>query len=426
MINNGATSFNTFRPFIISNAINLQKGVLLDGDNPYSAGALLAGPPPGEANPDDQGALRPSLDRMKAWSTVDRTRYREDRSEAANLINILNTEASTTLANLGYGRVAVQTLDNVEFLSGAVSSIFPKAKVVEKLAQITGTLGNVALVVAPLWAGYRVIEAANGASDLAFGVLPTGPRTADTIGSGAKILDATGALPDNLSVRLANLGAALGALDTALSGNDPAAGLDALSSRDGLDGALLAYRSEARVLLAQANLGQYGFVTPVEALGDLQRSHSAISAEVAELVSRSEQLWIEVLTRRFLGPDDPWYLARRDDLRADIARLNSLVSDYTNEVQAFLAAIGAVTFPALVQVGDIRAVSELTGLDGRGAAWPLAIRAAERRRIELAPTGPPEREPRPGDAGAPLPVSYTHLTLPTTDVVCRCRGGPDH
>ncbi len=58
-------------------------------------------------------------------------------------------------------------------------------------------------------------------------------------------------------------------------------------------------------------------------------------------------------------------------------------------------------------VGD-----ELIGLDGRGGAWPLTVRRAERRRIELASTGPAEREPRPGEPGAALPWIEAAVAFP--------------
>lgn len=45
----------------------------------------------------------------------------------------------------------------------------------------------------------------------------------------------------------------------------------------------------------------------------------------------------------------------------------------------------------------------LVGLDGRGAAWPLELRGFRGGAPELAPAGPPVREPAPGEPGAALP-----------------------
>jgi 16S rRNA (uracil1498-N3)-methyltransferase len=45
----------------------------------------------------------------------------------------------------------------------------------------------------------------------------------------------------------------------------------------------------------------------------------------------------------------------------------------------------------------------LLGLDGEGGLWPLRIARAERDELELAPAGEPERDPAPGEPGAPLP-----------------------
>ncbi len=44
----------------------------------------------------------------------------------------------------------------------------------------------------------------------------------------------------------------------------------------------------------------------------------------------------------------------------------------------------------------------LIGLDGAGAAWPLRVVRADPRAFDVAIDGEPEREPAPGEAGAPL------------------------
>jgi 16S rRNA (uracil1498-N3)-methyltransferase len=51
-----------------------------------------------------------------------------------------------------------------------------------------------------------------------------------------------------------------------------------------------------------------------------------------------------------------------------------------------------------LQPGD-----RLIGLDGCGGSWPLEVSAVGRDRISLAPCGEARRDPRPGEAGAPLP-----------------------
>ena len=45
----------------------------------------------------------------------------------------------------------------------------------------------------------------------------------------------------------------------------------------------------------------------------------------------------------------------------------------------------------------------LIGLDGVGGAWPLVVSRAEPRAFEVELDGQPEREPAPGEEGAPLP-----------------------
>lgn len=57
----------------------------------------------------------------------------------------------------------------------------------------------------------------------------------------------------------------------------------------------------------------------------------------------------------------------------------------------------------------------LIGLDGVGGAWPLVVRASGRRELEVDPDGDPTREPRPGDAGAPLPWIEVCTPLPRGD-----------
>ena len=60
-----------------------------------------------------------------------------------------------------------------------------------------------------------------------------------------------------------------------------------------------------------------------------------------------------------------------------------------------------------LQPGD-----RLIGLDGRGAAFPLEIRAVARRTIELVHCGEPRRQARPGEPGAPLPWIEIAVALP--------------
>ena len=54
----------------------------------------------------------------------------------------------------------------------------------------------------------------------------------------------------------------------------------------------------------------------------------------------------------------------------------------------------------------------LVGLDGRGAAWPLFVRAVRREGLELAPAGEPEREPEPGAPGSAVARLEVVLPLP--------------
>lgn len=58
-------------------------------------------------------------------------------------------------------------------------------------------------------------------------------------------------------------------------------------------------------------------------------------------------------------------------------------------------------------IGDL-----LLGLDGRGAAWPLRVRAVERRRLELEVSGDVLREPQPGTEQAALPHVELAVCLP--------------
>lgn len=53
-----------------------------------------------------------------------------------------------------------------------------------------------------------------------------------------------------------------------------------------------------------------------------------------------------------------------------------------------------------------------TGLDGRGAAWPLRVLAAGKRELGLEVTGDPVREPAPGTPGAPLPWVEVAVSWP--------------
>lgn len=60
----------------------------------------------------------------------------------------------------------------------------------------------------------------------------------------------------------------------------------------------------------------------------------------------------------------------------------------------------------------LRAGDRLIGLDGAGAAWPLVVRRSEARTFEVELDGEPEREPAPGEDGAPLPWIEVCVPLP--------------
>ncbi len=62
-----------------------------------------------------------------------------------------------------------------------------------------------------------------------------------------------------------------------------------------------------------------------------------------------------------------------------------------------------------LRVLRLTAGDTLVGLDGCGAAWPLRIRAADRRELELEVAGDPERAPAPGSRGPAIEVA---LSLP--------------
>jgi 16S rRNA (uracil1498-N3)-methyltransferase len=63
-----------------------------------------------------------------------------------------------------------------------------------------------------------------------------------------------------------------------------------------------------------------------------------------------------------------------------------------------------------LRVLRLRAGDRLIGVNGRGEAWPLEVREIGRDRLVLGAAGPPQREPRPGEAGAPLP--WIEVALP--------------
>jgi 16S rRNA (uracil1498-N3)-methyltransferase len=67
------------------------------------------------------------------------------------------------------------------------------------------------------------------------------------------------------------------------------------------------------------------------------------------------------------------------------------------------------------QVLRLGAGDRALGLDGAGAEWPLQVRESAgrgARALELEVTGEPRREPRPGEALAPLPWIEIAVALP--------------
>ncbi|MCE9593075.1 MAG: 16S rRNA (uracil(1498)-N(3))-methyltransferase [Planctomycetes bacterium] len=60
-----------------------------------------------------------------------------------------------------------------------------------------------------------------------------------------------------------------------------------------------------------------------------------------------------------------------------------------------------------VEVGD-----RIVGLDGRGSRIPLEVKRVERKVLVLEAVGAPEREPAPGEPGAPLDWIEVATSLP--------------
>jgi 16S rRNA (uracil1498-N3)-methyltransferase len=69
----------------------------------------------------------------------------------------------------------------------------------------------------------------------------------------------------------------------------------------------------------------------------------------------------------------------------------------------------------------VRPGDTLHGLDGQGTVWPLRVLAAG-RALELEVSGPPRREPAPGEPGAPLPWIEVGLSLPRGGRAEECVG----
>ena len=63
-----------------------------------------------------------------------------------------------------------------------------------------------------------------------------------------------------------------------------------------------------------------------------------------------------------------------------------------------------------LRVLRLSAGDRLIGLDGRGGAWPLAVRSAGKGKLELDPDGPVRVDPPPGSPGASLP--WVEIALP--------------
>ena len=69
-------------------------------------------------------------------------------------------------------------------------------------------------------------------------------------------------------------------------------------------------------------------------------------------------------------------------------------------------------FEHAVRVLRLAAGDRVTGMDGRGGWWPLAIEHVGRASATLARAGDPVFEPRPGDPGARLPWIECAVALP--------------
>jgi hypothetical protein len=283
----GTTSLKTFRPFIISNAINSQKAHLLDSEADYAASALLAGPPPGETA--GSGALRYSLDRMQDWASADQDAYRAARNNTVAILNSMNGEATATLQNVAWLEFAVFGADVIASSLDVVANIAPQAAVVEKIANISKLLGNAALFALPLATGYELVLSAENAAYAAFGVLPPNPLSSGK-GSPRAEVSVTGSLVDSFSPAIAPLDSALGVLGTALLANDIAAGLAALTDAEtGLGDTTRAFRRESGIFFGHASAGTYPVGSVIDQLNWLLRLEPELDGALADIASRARR-----------------------------------------------------------------------------------------------------------------------------------------
>jgi 16S rRNA (uracil1498-N3)-methyltransferase len=65
-----------------------------------------------------------------------------------------------------------------------------------------------------------------------------------------------------------------------------------------------------------------------------------------------------------------------------------------------------------LRVLRVAAGDELVGMDGNGGAWKLAVRVADKRKLELEVRESLPSEPPPGESGAPLPWIEVWAPLP--------------
>lgn len=360
IVKEGSTSLQTFLPFIVSNAINTQKGTLLDGQVTFSAAALLAGAPPAE--PSDEGALRYSLDQMKAWSSADEEIYRTARTNAiGNIIN-LNNQATATLQNIAYAEFALLATELISTSADVLSTITPHAKVVKGIAEVAKNLGNFALFALPLFTSYDLIIQAENAAYAAFGELP--PNTlATTVVTATLSQSVNSSLINTLSNQIVELDAALGALDAALLADNPVLALDALAlPSSGLTSTANSYRREARVMLGQAGAGEYPVVSVGEQFNELLKFNSRIALRIGEIQGLSRRLLTEVFARRFNGPDDPFYGLRKTSLRKRIAEAKAMLADFNIDLEDFVFDSTTATYTPFVLISDVSIESKSTGL----------------------------------------------------------------
>ncbi len=320
--------------------------------------------------------LKDSVDKFKKWNTADPSNYSRDRNEVAEILGDLNDKVTIAILDAEALQDAAGWLDLAQDGLGAINNVtnVPMLKVIEKVVQASKYINNARSVIIP----FSVVF--GDAQDLvqkgtlkAFGDdAPTGSRVIAAGQSGVlkhsgqpnrvrinrSLFDAIPAAVDGLAdalnrisenLKADNIGAAL-----ELSGGDGPDGY--INNITELDQAISFILTQVSGLTASSPAG-----AQIDSFTDLIAEDLKLKTLEIQFEERITDLFVKIFTIEFEGPQDPLYIADRNNVLALIDSTVDAIKQFETSLDNIKAVIAEVELLPAIAVQNPLIVSKNTG-----------------------------------------------------------------